>query len=54
MATRMTFCLVVNIWLLGCGGSDPPPAHPPKIEAIRPTAEKAPPPAAVGAKEKHP
>ncbi|HYQ18820.1 MAG TPA: hypothetical protein VEQ58_23755 [Polyangiaceae bacterium] len=31
--------------LSACGGGAPPPAHPPKIEPVRPTVEKTPPPA---------
>jgi len=31
--------------ITACGGGAPPPAHPPKIEPVRPTVEKTPPPA---------
>jgi hypothetical protein len=40
----MKIASLLPILLVGaCGGPPEPPANPPKIEAVRPTVEKAPP-----------
>lgn len=36
---------VIGLFLLACGGSEPPPESPPPPEPVRPTVEAAPPPA---------
>lgn len=38
--------LVFGLAAGACGGGAEPPAHPPKVEAVRPTVEQAPPPRA--------
>ena len=38
--------LTLGLATVACGGAAEPPARPPKIEAVRPTVEKAPPPSA--------
>jgi hypothetical protein len=36
---------VLGLFLLACGGSEPPPESPPPAEPVRPTVEVTPPPA---------
>lgn len=36
---------VLGLFLIACGGSEPPPESPPPAEPVRPTVEATPPPA---------
>jgi hypothetical protein len=37
---------IFGLFVLGCGGTEPPPESPPQPEAVRPTVEESPPPQA--------